>query len=227
MKKHDYSTLLIWSAALVTVIRYAGAFVASDAGKITGAYSDWLTFFMGLSGLGMGILDVIGGVYLFDGWRHAMPKGDNAWSMRFQVLTFFVMGLILVGIGILIPFTVSRVAHSDMETVLTSLGEWAPWAWSLLVNIAPYFLIGGVTVGNSLISTGQAGASAGGTAGATSGETSPKKATGRRYTTLTRTEKYFIINTPTKQCQAEFGVTDTAIKEWRKSIKTEVEQGRL
>jgi len=37
MKKqqgHDYSELLIWAAALVTVVRYAAAFIASDATEI-------------------------------------------------------------------------------------------------------------------------------------------------------------------------------------------------
>ena len=72
-KGRDYSSLLIWSAAVVTVVRYSAAFVASDMGQISGAMSEVVTLLLGLSGVGMGILDVFGGTYLFDGWRHAIP----------------------------------------------------------------------------------------------------------------------------------------------------------
>lgn len=148
-KGRDYSTLLIWSAAWVTVVRYAAAFIASDMGEIIGPLSDVITLFMGLSGLGMGILDVIGGAYLFDGWRRSMPAAGKKWSFRFKVLTTFVFTLIGTGIGILVPFTISRVTHSSMADVLQ--GSSLVW-WSLFVNLAPYLLIGGVAVGNQVVS---------------------------------------------------------------------------
>jgi hypothetical protein len=147
----DYSQLLIWSAAIVTVVRYAAAFIASDLGEITGWLSDVVTVAMGFSGLGMGILDVIGGTYLFDGWRRNMPRADNkkGWSSRFKALTFFVFALMTTGVLILIPFTVSRVTHQSMAVVLGS-GVYLNF-WALLVNIAPYLLIGGVAVGNNIV----------------------------------------------------------------------------
>lgn len=148
-KGHDYSTLLIWSAAAVTVVRYAAAFIASDMGEITGTLSEVITVAMGLSGLGMGILDVIGGTYLFDGWRRTMPKAGQSWPFRFRVLTAFVFGLIVTGVLILVPFTVSRVTHTSMASVLDG-GNLT--AWALLVNLAPYLLIGGVAVGNQVVS---------------------------------------------------------------------------
>lgn len=148
-KGHDYSTLLIWSAAIVTVVRYAAAFIASDMGEITGTLSEIITILMGLSGLGMGILDVIGGTYLFDGWRRAMPTAGHGWSSRFKVLTVFVFALMATGVLILVPFTVSRVTHTSMATVLT--GASLTW-WALLVNLAPYLLIGGVAIGNQVVS---------------------------------------------------------------------------
>lgn len=149
-KGHDYSTLLIWAAALVTVVRYAAAFIASDLGIITGWLSDAITIALGLSGLGMGILDVIGGTYLFDGWRRAMPSINHSWTSRFKTLTFFVIALIVSGVLILVPFTVSRVRHTSMEVVLGD-GIWLT-GWALLVNVAPYLLIGGVAVGNQVVS---------------------------------------------------------------------------
>lgn len=148
-KGHDYSTLLIFSAAVVTVVRYAAAFIASDMGEIEGWLSDWITVLMGVSGLGMGILDVFGGAYLFDGWRRSMPANGKSWSFRFKVLTGFVFGLIVTGVMILVPFTVSRVTHESMATVLDS--RLALNGWALLVNMAPYLLIGGVAVGNQVV----------------------------------------------------------------------------
>jgi hypothetical protein len=148
-KGHDYSTLLIWSAALVTVVRYAAAFIASDSATIETSISQIITYAMGLSGLGMGFLDVFGGAYLFDGWRRAMPKNGQPWPFRFKILTFFAISLIANGILILIPFTMSRVSGTSMHAILGS-GFWL-FGWSLVVNIAPYLLVGGVITGNQVV----------------------------------------------------------------------------
>jgi hypothetical protein len=151
--KHDYSTILIWSAALVTVVRYAAAFIASDMGNITGWLSDLITFLMGFTGLGMGLLDVIGGTYLFQGWRQVMPKANQRWTFRFKVLTFFVFGLFISGILILTPFTISRITHTSMFSVLGD--GFFLWSWGLLVNVIPYFLIGGVALGNVILTSNE------------------------------------------------------------------------
>jgi hypothetical protein len=146
---HDYSTILIWSAAVVTVVRYVAAFIASDMGEITGKLSEAITVMMGLSGLGMGILDVIGGTYLFDGWRRKMPATGKKWSFAFKVMTILIFSLMATGVMILVPFTVSRVTHASMEGVLGMGGRLTFWAF--LVNVAPYLLIGGVAVGNQVV----------------------------------------------------------------------------
>lgn len=151
MKHRDYSQILIFSALLVTVARYIGAFVASDLGSITGQVSEGITILMGLTGVGMGILDVLGGAYIFDGWRRALPKAGHRWSFRFKVLTFFVFSLVGWGIAILVPFTVSRVTHQTMSQVLGT--GWALWGWSFAVNLAPYLLIGGVVSSQSGVVT--------------------------------------------------------------------------
>lgn len=153
MKKnqgHDYSEILIWAAALVTVVRYAAAFIASDATEINALLSEIITIAMGISGLGMGILDVIGGAYLFTGWQKKMPVNGAAWSFKFKVLTFFAIGLIVNGILILIPFTASRVSGNTMFHILGD--GFFLYAWSAVVNIAPYLLIGGVAVGTQMVS---------------------------------------------------------------------------
>jgi hypothetical protein len=148
-KGRDYSDLLIWAAALVTVVRYAAAFIASDMGEITGVLSEAITILMGLSGLGMGILDVIGGTYLFDGWRRNMPRNGQSWPFKFKVLTGFVFALMATGVMILVPFTESRVTHASMANVLGD-GAGLTW-WAFLVNVAPYLLIGGVAIGNQVV----------------------------------------------------------------------------
>lgn len=146
MNKKKYSTLLIWSAALISVVRYMGAFIASDVGSIGGTTSEVLTFLMGITGIGMGLLDSIGTAFLFNGWRLAMPRTGDKWKPRFKILTFFVFALFLTGLCILIPFTVSRVSHMSMWEIL---GEGGTWVWSLFVNVAPVLIIGGVMSGNA------------------------------------------------------------------------------
>lgn len=159
--RRDYSTLIIWSALAVTVTRYAGAFVASDAGEITGGWSTALTILMAISGVGMGFLDVLGLAYVFDGWRTNLPKAGASWSNRFKVLTGFVLLLVVTGLGILTPFTVARISAETMAETLTGA---ARWLWSLAVNLAPFLIIGGtifsqagfVTVSKDSASTVQA-----------------------------------------------------------------------
>ena len=73
-KSRDYSTLLIYAALGVTVPRYIGAFVASDVGQVTGWVSDALSVLMAVSGVGMGVLDILGMAYIFDGWRARLAQ---------------------------------------------------------------------------------------------------------------------------------------------------------
>lgn len=151
MKLKEWSNRLIWATILVTVVRYMAAFAASDVGMITGWWSDLVTFFLALTGLGMGILDTVGGGLLFNGWSRVFPKSGQSWSLRFKILTFCVFTLVISGLIILVPFTMSRLAH---ESVLDALGGktniWA-WIWSTMVNLIPYVLVAGVFTGNKIV----------------------------------------------------------------------------
>jgi hypothetical protein len=153
MKLKDWADRLIWATVLISVVRYAAAFAASDVGEITGNWSNILTFFLSLTGLGMGVLDTIGGGLLFNGWSKVFPKAGSTWSLRFKTLTVCVFLLLASGLFILVPFTMSRLSH---ESVLSALGGksslWA-WAWSLMVNLIPYVLIAGVFTGNKMVSS--------------------------------------------------------------------------
>lgn len=151
-KGSDYSKILIWSSAAVVMVRYTAAFIASDIGKITGWMSELITMLMGVSGLGMGLLTVLGQTYTFDGWRRSIPRAGQKWAARYIILTVFVFALIATDVAILIPFTVSRVEQVSMAEVL-SRGE-LYW-WSGLVNVAPALLIAGVALGNQVVNVTQ------------------------------------------------------------------------
>lgn len=147
-KGYDYSNGLIWAAALVSTIRYAAAFLASDVGKITGITSEVVTLLLGISGLAMGVLSTFGTAYLFDGWRKKMPAAGNKWPFKFTVLTVFVFAAFIFELAILVPFTVSRMDGLSMSDVLKG----GVWWWSISVNAMPLLLIGGVSVGNQIVS---------------------------------------------------------------------------
>lgn len=151
MNRKIAANTLIFAAMLITVVRYGAAFYASDVGSIGGAMSSVVSVLMGITGFGMGILDVVGSAYLFDGWRNTMPKAGSKWPFRFRILTVFVFGLLLVGLTILIPFTVSRITHQGMDATLEVVSG-GVWWWATAVNMAPYLLIGGVAVGQKVFS---------------------------------------------------------------------------
>jgi len=151
-KGYDYSNALIWAAALVSTIRYAAAFLASDVGQIVGPTSEVITILLGISGLAMGVLSTFGTAYLFDGWRKKMPAAGNKWPFKFSVLTIFVFSAFVFELAILVPFTVSRMNSVSMTDVLNG----GVWWWSVAVNIMPLLLIGGVSVGNQIVSVSSA-----------------------------------------------------------------------
>lgn len=146
-KGHDYSTTIIWSSVLVGMIRYAAAFLASDLGQITGALSEVVTFMLGVSGFFMGILGTLGTAYLYDGWRRKIPASGVTWPNKFKVLTGFVFAAFLAEVLILVPFTMSRVLHVSIAEVLKG----GVWWWSTAVVMMPILLIGGVSVGNQIV----------------------------------------------------------------------------
>ena len=150
MKIKDWTGTLISATIIVTVVRYSAAFMASDLGQITGTLSEVVTFFLTLTGFGMGILDVLGGGLLFNGLRRVMPKSGQAPSYKYKVLLTCVITLVVSGLIILVPFTMSRLAH---ESILDSLGGKSimAWVWSTMVNLIPYVLIFGVFTGNKMI----------------------------------------------------------------------------
>jgi len=127
--------------------------MVSDVGVITGISSEIFTGFLVLTGIGMGILDVVGGGLLFNGWSKTMPRTGDRWSARFKVLTFVVFGLVVSGLFILVPFTIARTSQETITEALGGKGSIFHWTWATMVNIIPYLLIAGVFVGNKLVTS--------------------------------------------------------------------------
>lgn len=227
MKLKDWADRLIWATVLISVVRYAAAFAASDVGEITGIASNILTFFLSLTGLGMGVLDTIGGGLLFNGWSRVFPKTGSSWSLRFKVLTFCVFTLLISGLFILVPFTMSRLSH---ESVLSSLGgknSLAAWTWSTMVNLIPYVLIAGVFTGNKMVSSLEVESSGEVTSKLPEGNDVPKKVTSNLPTdwrkirpSLSREQVNFIASNEPKDIvkalhDSGFEITPRTASNWR------------
>jgi MFS family permease len=146
----DLSRVIIYAALIVTAARYAGAFLASDLGEVTGILSSILTAFMVVSGFGMGILDVIGIGYISDAWRQSLPRTGRKPGARFFILTGFLISLMAIGVGILAPFTVARV--HKLSIAITLPGP-ELYFWAVLVNLSPYLIVSGLMVATSNILT--------------------------------------------------------------------------
>ena len=220
-KGHDYSTLIRWGACLVGMIRYAAAFLASDVGQIVGIASDMITLLLGLSGFAMGLLGTFGATYLFDGWRRKMPASGQTWPFKFMVLTFFVMFAFLCELAILVPFTVSRMEHVTMSEVLKG----GVWWWSTAVNIMPMLLLGGVSVGNQIVTVSSTEPTQlTGNFPNEQGKVSDNFPKGWRKVRkqLTTDQVRSIAVDQTKNIAFHFGIDDRTARNWRKYAQDEL-----
>lgn len=221
-KGQDYSQLIIWTSALVGMIRYSAAFLSSDLGEITGVLSEWVTILLGVSGFAMGILGTLGTTYIFDGWRQKMPKTGDKWNNKFIALTLFVVLAIGAEILILVPFTMSRILHVSVADVLRG----GVWWWSASVVVMPFLLIGGVSVSNQIVTVT--------TETQTNVTVEPRKDDGNlpeTYQTnwrqikskLNANQIKAIATGKTEDICLEFGITDRTARNWRKNAQKELE----
>lgn len=218
-KGTDYSKMLIWSAAMVSIVRYSASFIASDAASIPAWLSDVITFLMALSGIGMGILGAFGTAYLFDGWRHAMPAAGKSWPFRFKILTLFVFGLFVTELCVLVPFTVSRITAQSMHA---ALGDYMVWAWGIFVNLAPILLIGGVSVGNQVVAVNQAGnapESSDNRNGKSSENSGNFPVAKMRWDKVSADEREWIARASTGDIQSRYGLEERTARNWRKAAQ--------
>jgi hypothetical protein len=168
----DLGRLLLWAAVIVSAPRWAGAMLAADVNHI----QDWLSAFLNgantLSGLGMGILEVVATAYLLDALRKERPtitrfrtilstkntkdhegkeikekKEIVRANWRFYGILGFVIGLLGITPVVLAPYLVSRMTGQNIEAVLRTLA-WQ-YAWAVTVAVAPVFVVGGVAFAQS------------------------------------------------------------------------------
>ncbi|MBI5933287.1 MAG: hypothetical protein HY867_06230 [Chloroflexi bacterium] len=220
-KGQDYSTMLIWASALVGMIRYAAAFLASDVGMIAGVTSEIVTVMLGVSGFFMGILSTFGTAYLFDGWRKKMPASGQKWPFKFSALTGFVGMAFVCELLILVPFTVSRMEHASMTDIL----QGGVWWWSTAVNIMPILLIGGASVGHQIVTVSSQGdAESFRQVSADGGKLSDKFPKGWRKVRkqLTEDQVRSIAVDQTKNIAFHFQVDDRTARNWRKYAQEEL-----
>lgn len=146
MKKLDYGQILMWSAVVVSAPRWAGAMLAADLSHVTGVVSSVLNIGNVISGLGMGLLEVVAIAYMLDAIRTmksgSVVKGISKPNFKFWGVLFFVVGTMIVTPIVLAPYLVSRMVAQDIGTTL-SAPIWM-YVWAVAVIIAPLFVVGGV-----------------------------------------------------------------------------------
>lgn len=227
-KGTDYSGLIIWAAVIIGSLRYSAAFMAADLGKITGPLSDAVTFMLTISGVAMGVLGSLGTAYLFDGWRQKIPAAGSKWSNKFKALTAFVALSFITELLILVPFTESRVKDVSMADVL----QGGVWWWSMAVVAMPIILIGGVSLGNQVVTvevTGQSGQMS-------ASPSKPDEKTSESDRTdidgdwriavkkLTPEQIKKIAFGKTSDICYEFGITDRQARRWRRKAQAKLEE---
>ena len=143
---YDYGQVLMWAAVLVSMPRWAGAFIAADVSDIPPIVDQVLHYMNLASGFGMALLEVVGAAYLLDAWGRMKPKRTHnakSYDHRWVVLTCFVGGLFLLMPLILAPYVVSRMITKAIADIGGGLFH---FAWSVAVVMSPIFIVGGVAV---------------------------------------------------------------------------------
>lgn len=148
--KLNYGKVLIWSAIIVAVPRWAGAFIAADVAEMPPMVSEFLHWANLIAGIGMGFLEVIASAYLLDAWGKMKPKASHnakSYNHRWKILTIFVIGLFALMPFILAPYIVARMTD---QTIAQALGNYATlnYLWAFAVVLSPAFIVGGVAVAN-------------------------------------------------------------------------------
>lgn len=224
----DVSTNIIWAALLVGMIRYSAAFLASDLGQIVGVVSEIITYALGFSGFAMGILSTLGTAYLFDGWRKKMPASGKSWPFKFVVLTIFVFLSFVCELAILVPFTVSRMEHESMSAVLSG----GVWWWSTAVNVMPILLIGGVSVGNQIVTVSD-GQLTGQLSDLSAGHKPELRDPNEKMTDWRQAKKKLsadqiaeLLTMKTESICSKYGIEARTARRWRENAQKELESAK-
>lgn len=142
----DYGTVLVLSAMLVSIPRWAGAFIAADTLTMPELINTVLHYLNLISGVGMGLVEVLGTAYLLDAWGKMKAKRThNAKHVdqRWLILTGFIVGLFVLMPLILSPYIVARMNGQPLASIASNSFQ---YVWSAAVVLSPILIIGGVAV---------------------------------------------------------------------------------
>lgn len=145
--KIDYGKVLMWSAIIVSMPRWAGAFISADVSQIPTWVNELLHYANLFAGFGMGFLEVLAAAYMLDAWGKLKPKSSwnaKSYNHKWKVLTGFVIGLFVLMPFILAPYIVSRMSGTSINETLSN--NIFRYLWSISVVLSPAFIVGGVSV---------------------------------------------------------------------------------
>jgi len=156
--KRDYGNILLWSAVLVGAPRWAGAMLSADVGTVTGGIAQFLNVLNVISGLAMGLLEVLVMAYMLDSLRKNRPttmsRGKKRINWKWWGVLLFSLGLLILTPAILAPYIVSRMNEGGIVGILPAIP--VQLLWSVGVTLAPLFVVGGVAFARAgLVQTGE------------------------------------------------------------------------
>lgn len=147
--KINYGKVLMWSAIIVSMPRWAGAFISADVSDIPNWVNEALHYGNLLAGFGMGFLEVLAAAYMLDAWGKMKPKASwnaKSYDHKWKILTSFIVGLFILMPLILAPYIVSRMTAVTIGEALNH--SFIQYIWSIAVVLSPAFIVGGVSVAN-------------------------------------------------------------------------------
>jgi MFS family permease len=145
--KINYGKVLMWSAIIVSMPRWAGAFISADVSDIPNWVNEALHYGNLLAGFGMGFLEVLAAAYMLDAWGKMKPKASwnaKSYDHKWKILTGFIVGLFVLMPLILAPYIVSRMTAVTIGQALQY--SIVQYVWSIAVVLSPAFIVGGVSV---------------------------------------------------------------------------------
>ena len=146
MKKLSYSQVLMISAIAVGAPRWMGAMLEVDVNNLATWIPRLLNSLNIVSGLGMGLLEVLAIGYMLDTLRGLKPfsntKKGRKMNIRFWGSLFFAVGILFLTPAILSPYLVAKMNAENIATTLALRS--IQFAWSFAVVVVPIFIVGGV-----------------------------------------------------------------------------------
>jgi MFS family permease len=147
--KANYGKILMWAAIIVSMPRWAGAFISADVSDIPHWVNEALHYGNLIAGFGMGFLEVLAAAYMLDAWGKMKPKASwnaKSYDHKWKILTGFIIGLFVLMPLILAPYIVSRMTAVTIGEALKY--SFVQYLWSIAVVLSPAFIVGGVSVAN-------------------------------------------------------------------------------